>query len=228
MTARKKTPICGAKRKQGKGICHATALYPNGRCRVHGGPTPIGPANPNYRTGTHSKWGILPTGLAGHYARTSAQTDAALMTLTGELALIDARVAEQLAAIGTTGSAKLWGEARAKFEAFKVAGAQKGQLGSARVALEQLEGILEKGSAGSITWDNLLELLEARRKMVETESRRRKDAQETLSLRQGMGIVQLVAQVVRETVRDPNERAAVFMGLQKILRPVPAVVTEDR
>ncbi|HXG71475.1 MAG TPA: hypothetical protein VNJ04_12790 [Gemmatimonadaceae bacterium] len=67
--------------------------------------------------------------------------------------------------------------------------------------------------------------MDQKRKIVETESRRRKDAQETLSLRQGMGIVQLVAQVVRDAVRDPKEQASVFMGLQKLLRPLPPTQT---
>jgi len=32
-------PTCGAKRSRGRGFCRSRALYPNGRCHFHGGPS---------------------------------------------------------------------------------------------------------------------------------------------------------------------------------------------
>ena len=49
-------PVCGAKLKNGKGRCPINILYPNGRCRVHGGPTPAGIAAPNFKHGRRSRY----------------------------------------------------------------------------------------------------------------------------------------------------------------------------
>lgn len=86
--------MCGAKRKQGKGPCRATALYPNGRCRVHGGPTPVGPASPHFVTGRHSRLLKEIKGFGTHYERALADPD--LLRLDSEVALIDARIGDLL------------------------------------------------------------------------------------------------------------------------------------
>lgn len=46
--------ICGAKTRSG-GECQKPPM-PNGRCRLHGGACPAGPAHPNYKTGRYSRY----------------------------------------------------------------------------------------------------------------------------------------------------------------------------
>jgi len=77
-------PICGAKRAKGRGICQSTALYENGRCRNHGGPSLKGIASPSFKDGKHSRYlPHLPKGWVQHYG----VADADLVTLTHELEL---------------------------------------------------------------------------------------------------------------------------------------------
>lgn len=173
--------ICGAKTRRG-GKCHVTALYPNGRCRVHGGATPSGPASPHFKTGRYSRIGLLPANLASHYARTSAQLDQELLALVDEIALIDARIGEMLALS---------------------ADGRHGQT------------IAPEG------WKHLEGLIEQRRKLVETETKRRKETQETLSIVQVRAILSAVAAAIHAHVTNLQERAAVAMELRKLLKRNP-------
>lgn len=87
-----KRKICGARKKRGRGICNATALYPNGRCRVHGGATPSGPASPHFRHGRHSVVTKEFSAFNAHYQRALADPD--LLALDSEIAMIDARIGD--------------------------------------------------------------------------------------------------------------------------------------
>src|SRR5579871_5515650 len=88
---------CGAKTRSG-GSCRQWAM-PNGRCRMHGGKTPRGPALPQYKHGRYSK--VLPADLAARYAE--ARTDQELVAFRDDIALVDARLADVLARLGQGG-----------------------------------------------------------------------------------------------------------------------------
>lgn len=91
LTTRKvKKKVCGARRKDG-GTCQAqpTAL---GRCRVHGGATPVGLAHPSTKHGFYSQF--LPRGLAQCFEASVDDPDK--YKLTNEIALADTRVMDLL------------------------------------------------------------------------------------------------------------------------------------
>lgn len=95
-----KRPICGATRARGRGVCQSTALYPNGRCKVHGGPSPAGIASPSFKTGKHSRY--LPNLPADWASRYNTQ-DPELVTLHHELALNVAAIEQLLASVKAKG-----------------------------------------------------------------------------------------------------------------------------
>lgn len=148
----------------------------NGRCRLHGGLTPAGPASPHWKHGQDSRWGGLPKGLAERYLRSRSQLDRELLALTDDIALVEAQISEVL------------GKAMKR------------------------ESLTEAQSK------KLERLMEQRRKLVETETRRRKDTAETLSLQQGMALVSMLASAVRETISNLQERAELTRRLQKLLK----------
>src|SRR5689334_17481512 len=80
--------ICGVWLPRKGRHCHVTALMACGRCRVHGGATPRGPAAGSYRSGRYSK--VLRRGLKQSFD--AAMADAELLSLRGEIAVLTARV----------------------------------------------------------------------------------------------------------------------------------------
>lgn len=98
---------CGAKlrKKPGK-RCRTTKLMPNGRCRLHGGKTPSGPASPNWRTGARSKhrWmADMPGKMGDRFNK--ALADPHLANLRASMALNDALLTSYMATLKTTGKA---------------------------------------------------------------------------------------------------------------------------
>src|SRR5215208_3763340 len=49
-------PTCGAKLRKREGVCQSKILYPNGRCKLHGGPSPSGIAASNFKHGQHIRY----------------------------------------------------------------------------------------------------------------------------------------------------------------------------
>ena len=82
---------CGAtlRRKPGR-FCTAYPLTGKTRCALHGGKSLAGPANGNWKHGMYST--VLPGALGTHYA--TARQNPALVALTEQIALVDAKVFE--------------------------------------------------------------------------------------------------------------------------------------
>jgi hypothetical protein len=93
--------LCGARRRDG-GECTQVAMA-NGRCKMHGGKTPTGPALPQFKTGRYSK--VLPAALLDRYQQ--ALADPELLALTDEIALLDARLG---AVVTRPASTEAWAE----------------------------------------------------------------------------------------------------------------------
>src|SRR5690606_35293513 len=105
---------CGAKTRAGT-PCRQHPVPGRERCRVHGGLTLRGADHPNHKTGRWSK--DLPTRLAARYHE--ALKDAKLLELRDELAIIDARLSDQLATLDTGEAGAIWADlakARKEFD----------------------------------------------------------------------------------------------------------------
>jgi hypothetical protein len=164
---------CGAKTRSG-GRCK-TAGMENGRCRMHGGPTPSGPAHHAFKHGRHSKLLHGIKGLGEHYERALADPD--LLRLDGEIALVDARLAQLL---------------------------EKVQKGGARASVDGI-------------WPQLDALIENRRKLVDTESKRMKDLHAMVSVDRVLLIIRYLQDAVRKHVKDPREQSAIFADMRALL-----------
>lgn len=196
---------CGAKTRGGA-RCKRAGMASNGRCRLHGGASLVGPASPQWRHGRHSKY--LQVGLLERYR--VALADPNLITLQSEVALVDARIAELLEAVGQTGNTRLWRDAHAKLQAFKgAAGKGTEAVGAARVALTQLEEILNAGLQASATWDELADRLDLRRRLVDSETKRQKDLFQMISVDRVMQVIGLLLETVKGNVKDPSALAAI-------------------
>lgn len=178
MTDRK---ICGARNRQGKPC--GLAPMPNGRCKFHGGMTPVGPASPHFKHGRHSVLLKDIKGLGQHYERALADPD--LLRLDAEIALTDARIGDLLERVS----------------------------GSKRQAGVTIDGL----------WPQLENLIENRRKLVDTESKRMKDLHAMVSVDRVMLIVSYLADSVKKHVRDRDVQTAILNDLRRLLKPEVAL-----
>ena len=153
----------------------------NGRCYMHGGPTPVGPALPQFKHGRYSVLLKEIKGLGAHYE--TAIADPNLLALDGEIALTDARIGSLL---------------------------EKVQKGGPRASIDGI-------------WPQLENLIENRRKLVDTESKRLKDLHAMVSVDRVMLIVSYLADSVRKHVKDPMAQTAILTDMRRLLKPEAAL-----
>ena len=124
--------LCGAKTRDGD-PCRAWPLKGHTRCRMHGGRSLRGPAHPAFRSGRYSK--VLPSRLLAQYR--AAEKDPELTSLRGELALVDARLADLLTRVDSGESGAIWQALLKVHGAFK-RGRATGTVEGMRQALARL------------------------------------------------------------------------------------------
>ncbi len=197
--------LCGAKTRSGRSCRGAPML--NGRCRLHGGPTPKGIANPNFTTGKYSKY--LPGGLAQKY--TAASNDADLISLREEIALVDTYLNERLERIYSGESEDLWKALAHKLTSYEKA--LSANLPIAETHLENLKDDIRRGYELFTVFEQLQPMLEQRRKLVESESKRLKDLGQNISVEKAMSIIALLASIVKRHVTDRDQLRAISTEL---------------
>lgn len=202
--------LCGAKTRSGA-PCRAPAMA-NGRCYVHGGKTPRGPASPHFRTGRYSKY--LPKGLMDLYE--TARQDTELVVLRDEIALMDARIADLLMQLSAATSADVWEEAARCHQDLSVA-LQAKNLESARDLAGRLGALLQgKENVGAL-WAEIARAVEARRRLVETEQQRLVRLNQMITAEQAMLFVAAVINLVRQHVTDRQALQAISDGLRALV-----------
>jgi hypothetical protein len=133
--------ICGAKKRNGD-PCRAIPMR-NGRCRIHGGTTPVGMALPQYKH--------------------DALLDTELVTLRDDIALVDSKIQERM----------------------------------------------EQAKSNPISFEELQPMIEQRRKLVESESKRLREMEHSLTIAQAMQIIRLLSDIVKRHVTDPKQLKAI-------------------
>ncbi len=201
--------LCGAKTRTGQ-PCQARAM-PNGRCRMHGGASLAGPASPAYRHGRYSR--MMPKRLMDAYER--AANDGDLLVLRDEVALVDARLAELLSHLdsGETGAA--WTQALEQYAALQDAN-DGGDAALLKTALDALGRALKRGQADYAAWAEITELIDLRRKLVESERKRLVQLQQMITTEQAMVLLMAVTKLVKEHVDDQEALVAISDGIRRL------------
>lgn len=201
---------CGARKRDGT-PCKARAMD-NGRCRIHGGKTPRGPALPQFRDGRYSKY--LPARLAARYQE--ARTDGELLALREEIALTDARLGDLLARVDTGESGALWQQlmaARMELIASKKASDQKGQIEALNLIME----LISQGHADYRAWGEIAAVLDQRRRLVESERKRLTEMQQMITAERAMVLLNAVVGVIQTHVHDRTTLAAISTDIQRLV-----------
>jgi hypothetical protein len=203
--------VCGAKRAGKDSSCQSPLVMANGRCRIHGGATPVGVMSANYKSGKYSK--DAPTRLLAEYER--AREDPQLLENREEIALMDARIQDLLLRVDTGESSVAWqrlGKALATFDA----ALKRSEGTEARAALNTISDILGHGAGDAHAWNEVNAQITLRLKLVESEQRRLVEESESITVEKMLLKIAHLTAAVKEQVKDPKARAAIARQFRAI------------
>ena len=194
---------CGARRAHGRGFCQSTAVMRDGRCRLHRGAPPSGPASPHWASGVHSPiLNSLPATLAAQCA-TALATDR-LTDLREEAALIDAMIQAEVGAWkpGATGGLAAQTALRRMTEAMAA-----GDVRTVRRQITTLSDLFAPGASGERAQQRIPELIELKRKLVDSYIRGLKVTSTIYTADEVMGLVAAIGAAAKRVVHDPEKLA---------------------
>lgn len=172
----------------------------------------VGPANPAYRDGRYSKY--MPKRLLDQYER--AANDGDLLQLRDEVAVVDTRLAELFTRLDTGETGAAWSKAMEQYAALQDAIAA-GDAALLKASLDAMGGSLRRGQAGYHAWHEVAELLDLRRKLVESERKRLVQLSQMVTAEQAMVLVIAVTKLVKEYVDDQRALVAISDGIRRLL-----------
>lgn len=198
---------CGAKTRSGA-PCKANAMV-NGRCRLHGGKSLRGASHPATTHGRYSK--DLPTRLASRYEE--ALTDPDLLKLDSEIHLTDAFIRERLATLDTGESGRIWRELNAAWNEYD----RTTDPSEAARALFEVGRLIKQGVADYGARQEVLDMMERRRKLVDSEGKRRVQMQQMITAEGATLLVSAIADAVMRHVSDTRTRSAIARDIERLI-----------
>jgi hypothetical protein len=203
---------CKAYSRRNQQQCRNPAMRGVGVCRMHGGKTPRGAGSVHFKDGRYST--CLPTRLAAHYE--DAAHDPELLELRDNIATVDARIIDLLQRVDTGESGQLWRQAQAAMARFRREQV-RGNLEAMQQVLARIEQLITDGAADYAAWQEVMDLIEQRRKLVESEQRRLTMAHESLTSEQAMLLLTQVVATIQRHVTDRQVLGAIAQDLQGLV-----------
>lgn len=139
---------------------------PNGRCYLHGGRSPGGVAAGRFKTGKYSKY--LPGDLLSVYDESRADPD--LLSMRETIAVMDARIAQLFQQLPTATDPELWSNLVNNWGQLMDAIRRDDQKTQVQL-IGRINRIINDGASISVTYREIYDLWERRRKTAETEQR---------------------------------------------------------
>jgi hypothetical protein len=202
---------CHAKSKRSQERCRRAAMRGMAVCYMHGGKTPRGPALPQFTSGRYSRF--LPTRLLARYR--DAEEDTELTSLRSELALVDARLADVLSRVDTGESGARWWALLRAHRAFKRAKRLE-DVGRMQEALTTLESHIDAGTQDYEAWHDVQELIEQRRKLCDSETRRLVMLQQMISAEPATLMMGVIVDIIARHIPDREALAQITTDLQRL------------
>jgi hypothetical protein len=205
--------ICGAKKRGRNEICHSRPMA-NGRCRLHGGLTPSGTASAAYRGKNRSKYlTALPARLQPAYELARKAED--LLELNNEIALVDTRINDVLSRVDSGEAGTIWERLSEVCGRFDSAMTEKDFTGPQLLFVE-MATLIKKGGEDWEVWGEIGKLLEQRRKLVESETKRITQQQEVLTSSEAYLLFNALLSIVNEHVTDRETKAKIQQGFTRL------------
>lgn len=202
---------CGAKTRSGA-PCKRAPAAGRTRCRMHGGATPVGPALPQFKHGRYSKY--LPGGLITRYGE--SLEDERLVELRDDIALIDVLLSQVVEGAGT--GLDVLEQLKELVNAVAFFARVRGDAEHEDAAFQRLLAAEQDAKSETLeAWSSALGLVERRRRLVQTESRRLVALQQTITVERALALVAGIAGVVAAHVTDRRQLADISRDVALLL-----------
>jgi len=177
----------------------------NGRCRIHGGKTPMGPALPQFKGRGYSK--ALPKALLENYE--ASLRDEARIELAHEMGLIDTRLHQIVERLETGEGGALWQRLQQVWKDYQRAKGSEDDALDEVALLAEMGDLIERGEDDALVWAEITNLIERRRRLAESERKRLADLQQYVTADQALALYRTVLDSVRRNVGDRDALAAI-------------------
>lgn len=201
-------PQCRADSKRSGKRCRRNASKGRTVCASHGGKSLTGREHPAFKTGRYSKY--LPERLLEKYHTAMESGD--LTGLEQEIALIEAKTADALERMTTGDGAAgvtAWMDLTAAYASLRTELVRpEPDPARLRSAVVGMDHAVQRGGDEARAWREILGLIEARRRLVDTERRRLSDEDKAISIERLMVLCTAIIDVIRRNVASREQREA--------------------
>jgi hypothetical protein len=178
-----------------------------GKCYNHGGRTPSGPASPHWKgkgKGKDAKAirAIMSPELRARFLE--ARNDPEILELLDDIALFKARRDELLARLGSAESGATWHVLANAYRALRAALAEIVTSEKVIAALMEIESAIQTGSSEYERWTQIVQIVNHRARLVESERQRLVEQQQVLTAKQAETLMAMLEAAVRKYISDPK------------------------
>lgn len=223
---------CGAKLRGKPGrFCGAYPTKGRTRCKLHGGASLQGYEHPGFKTGMFSA-SLKKLGLGAHYE--AARQNPSITSLTDYVALVDGKILELFEQLASGEGPAAWKRAleaalgcAEAMDELRAAIADKTPNRAARMsqalqaldpAIQQMVAVTRKGTTDAEMWPVITENIYLRKKLVDSEVKRRKAESETLLKAQVVDLMAFIAKSVHRHVTDPKIKQAIVDDMRLVIQ----------
>jgi len=202
---------CTAISKRSKERCKGPAVVGSRtqKCRMHGGKSLVGAANPSFKHGRFSAY--LPANIQQLYDEALSNPD--LLEMSDHIALLEARISEILGILAEEEVVPRWStltELFAELEPHLLSGDAERRDS----AIGRIHELMDAGKKFDRSWDNVQDSMEQLRKMADTEIKRRKELNLMVPIERVMVLMSAVATAVKRHAKDPAVIQAVYSEIE--------------
>ena len=193
-----------------------------GKCWLHGGASPSGPASPHWKDGKNSKAAKIVRSIVSEGMRRNFiedRNDPQILELLDDIALFKTRRDELLARLGSKESGATWHALAGAYRALRKALAEVITSEKVVAALMDLDFAICEGSSEYEHWTEIVTIVNHRARLVESERQRIVEQQQVLTAKQAETLMAMLEAAVRKQVSDPATLDAIGQELARTVGP---------
>lgn len=196
------TGRCGSWNRAKTGICRSHPVEGRNRCRFHGGRSPSGANSPNFVHGNNSKYAPALEKLDVIKEFMEIRQDPDLLRLDDDIALMALRIKNLIEQLSQTPSVSFKGLSKTTQDIRSAL--RRGDNAEAMGYIMALLESIEEGARQEIQMGELYSAMEMKRKLIETETKRRVQASKVLTADEVGIIIAKLHQVIEANVERPE------------------------